>query len=253
MSETPFRLGIDVGGTFTDLALVDDRSGALSTEKVLTTADDPWFGIRRGLRSLLEGRCEPSQVGVVVHATTLVINALIERGGARVGLITTRGFRDVLHFQRENRYDIYDPDLALPEPLVSRKYRREVNERLAGDGSVIVALDIAEVERAVRELVDDGAEALAVCLLHSYLRPDHELAIQDVISKVNPSIPISLSHRVLPQIREDERASATVINAYVQPLIQRYLNDLAAGLRDLGFHGALYLMNSSGGLVDLET
>lgn len=249
-----FRLGIDVGGTFTDLALYEDATGRVATEKVLTTPADPWQGIRQGIRALAGRGVDLSQITAVIHGTTLVINALIERRGARVGLLTTAGFRDVLHFAaREYRYDIYDPHIVLPEPLVPRYLRREVRERVAGDGTILEPLDSVGARTVVRELLAEEVEAFAVCLLHAYLRPEHEVALRQILAEEAPHYPVSLSHEVLPQIREYERTSATTINAYVQPIVRRYLRHLRDGLKAEGCEGELYLMTSSGGTITMET
>ena len=249
----PHRLGIDVGGTFTDLALAHGETGEVMSEKVLTSPLEPWIGIRQGILQLSARGVDVASIGTVVHGTTLVINALIERRGARVGLITTRGFRDILYFGRELRYDIYDPDMTLPEPLVPRHLRREVTERVSGDGSTIEPLDHQEATEVVAELLAAGVESFAVCFLHSYLRPDHELAMRELIEQAAPGSPVSLSHEVLPQIREYERCSATAINAYVQPLVGRYLTQLQAGLEEMGCSATLYLMTSSGGTMTVDT
>ena len=248
-----FRLGIDVGGTFTDLALYDEEAGRVITEKILTTPSDPWQGIRQGLRALVARGIDLSQVSAATHGTTLVANAMIERRGARVGLLTTAGFRDVLHFVgREFRYDIYDPNIVMPDPLVPRHLRREVNERVSGDGSVLEPLDREQATSVVNELLDEDVESFAVCLLHGYLRPDHELELRDILAEQAPQYPVSLSHEVLPQIREYERTSATVINAYVQPVMRSYLRRLRDGLKAEGYGGELYLMNSLGGTMAVE-
>ena len=190
----------------------------------------------------------------MIHGTTLVANALIERRGARVGLLTTAGFRDVLHFaSRELRYDIYDPHIVLPEPLVPRHLRREVRERVAGDGSLLKSLDRDDARSVIRELLEEDVESFAVCLMHSYLKPDHELALGELLAEEAPEHPVSLSHQVLPQIREYERTSATTINAYVQPIVRRYLRRLRDGLKAEGYEGELYLMNSHGGTLAVKT
>jgi N-methylhydantoinase A/oxoprolinase/acetone carboxylase beta subunit len=247
------RLGIDVGGTFTDLALVDDATGGIKTAKVLTTPSDPWMGIHDGVQALLTQGVDAREIGIVIHGTTLVINALIERRGARVGLLTTSGFRDVLAFGREFRYDIYDPDLVLPEPLVPRSLRREVRERVAGDGSVIAPLDRDDARETIRALLSDGVEAFAVCLLHAYSRPEHEREVRELLREEAPDHPVSLSSDVLPQIREYERCSTTAINAYVQPIIRRYASQLRDGLAATGLPNEPYLMTSSGNTMTVET
>lgn len=252
--ESQFRIGIDVGGTFTDLALRDDVTGEVRTAKVLTTPSNPWDGVRDGVSRLIVAGLDLRRVTAVIHGTTLVANALIERRGARVGLLTTQGFRDILHFVgRELRYDVYDPQIVFPEPLVPRALRREVRERVAGDGRVLEPLDVEDATRVVQGFLEEDVEAFAVCLLHSYLYPDHEQRLRDIIRAQASEIPISLSHEVLPQIREYERCSATAINAYVQPLMRHYLGTLRDGLREWGFRGELYLMTSSGGTITVET
>lgn len=247
------RLGIDVGGTFTDLALIDDESGTVTIEKVLTTPSDPWLGICAGVRQLWEKGAHPSQISLVIHGTTLVINALIERRGAPIGLLTTAGFRDVLAFGREFRYDVYDPDLALPAPLVPRRLRREIYERVGGDGEIVEPLDRERARSTIRELLAENVKSFAVCLLHSYRRSDHEQALDELLQAEAPDHPVSLSHEVLPQIREFERTSTTVINAYVQPIIRRYVRQLRDGLAAEGLPNDPYLMTSSGTTMTVQT
>jgi N-methylhydantoinase A/oxoprolinase/acetone carboxylase beta subunit len=247
------RLGIDVGGTFTDLALVDDATGHITTEKVLTTPSDPWLGIRDGVQALLAKGFDPDQIEIVIHGTTLIINALIERRGARVGLLTTIGFRDVLAFGREFRYDIYDPAIVLPEPVVPRRLRREVRERVGGDGSVIESLDRDDARATIRDLLSEGVESFAVCLLHAYAWPEHERELRELLRNEAPDHPVSLSNEVLPQIREYERCSTTTINAYVQPIIRRYARELLDGLAAEGLPNEPYLMTSSGSTMTVET
>lgn len=247
------RIGIDVGGTFTDLAALDDQSGEVLVEKVLTTPHDPWLGIRDGLQRMEARGLTMGKVTTVVHGTTLLTNAIIERRGAKVGFISTRGFRDVLYFGREFRYDVYDPDLVVPEPLVPRALRLEVDERIAADGAVIRALDCEQARAVVRGLLSEGVESIAVCLLHSYRYPAHEKLLKAVVREEGASIPIALSHEVLPQIREYERSSATAINAYVQPIAASYLARLQEGLRSIGCRGPLYLLSSSGGTITVDT
>jgi N-methylhydantoinase A len=252
MPKRRYRLGIDVGGTFTDFVLLDDAEAAIRTQKVLTTPDDPWLAIKRGLAAFATAGVDLGEVYAVHHGTTLVVNALIERTGSTVGLVTTRGFRDILYFGREFRYDIYDPDVVFPDPLVSRQLRREVRERVIGDGTVSMPLDVDEARSVVAELLDEGVEAIAVCLLHSYLLPTHELKIREIVTELADEIPVSLSHEVLPQIREFERCSATVINAYAQPIVKSYLKRLRAGLRAEGCETDLLLMTSSGGTITAD-
>jgi N-methylhydantoinase A len=248
------RIGIDVGGTFTDFVLLEDATGRAHTYKCLTTPRDPSDAIEAGLRAL--ARQVPGCIAgleEVIHGTTLVINAIIERKGARTGLLTTRGFRDVLELGREIRYAAYDPFAQMPEPLVPREHRLEVDERLRADGSVAVPLDAAQARAAVREMARLGVESVAVCLLNSFENPAHELAVKRLLAEEFPQASVSISYEVLPQIREYERTSTTVTNAYVKPLTERYLRRLRERLSSIGFEGRLFVMLSSGGVTSAET
>lgn len=251
---TGYRAGIDIGGTFTDLVLLNDRSGELRLHKVLTTPADPAEGALRGLAELLEAHAVAlADCDVLVHGTTLVTNAVIERRGVPTGLLTTRGFRDILEMGKEQRYDIYDLFLRYPEPLVPRHRRLEITERVDRDGRVVRPLDEDEVLRAADELVAMGVQALAISFLHSYRKPEHELRAASLIREAHPELRVSVSSQVVPEIREFERTSTTVCNAYVQPLMDHYLSRLEAQLSARGFRGRFYLMQSSGGLVGTET
>lgn len=248
------RIGIDVGGTFTDFVLLDDATGETRTYKCLTTPRDPSDAMEEGIRGLQ--RQVPDCMGRVeeiIHGTTLVINAIIERKGARTGLITTRGFRDVLELGREIRYAAYDAFAEMPEPLVPRERRIEVDERLRADGSVLAPLDEAQARAALRSLAGMKIESVAVCLLNSFENPVHELALKRLISEELPNASVSISYEVLPQIREYERTSTTVTNAYVKPLTARYLGRLRERLASIGFNGRLFIMLSSGGVTSAET
>jgi N-methylhydantoinase A len=251
---SPMRVGIDVGGTFTDFVLLEDATGRTHTHKCLTTPRDPSDAIEEGLRALarqVPGCIE--RLEEVVHGTTLVINAIIERKGARTGLITTRGFRDVLELGREIRYAAYDAFAQMPEPLVPRERRLEVDERLRADGSVLAPLDQAQARGTVRELARLGVESVAVCLLNSFENPAHELAVKRLLAEEFPQASVSISYEVLPQIREYERTSTTVTNAYVKPLTETYLRRLRERLAAIGFRGRLFIMLSSGGVTSAET
>ena len=248
------RIGIDVGGTFTDFVLLDDATGRASTHKCLTTPGDPSDAIEQGLRALAVQ--VPDSIGKlveVIHGTTLVINAIIERKGAKTGLIATRGFRDVLELGREIRYAAYDAFAQMPEPLVPRERRLEVNERLRADGSVLEALDEAQARVTVRELKALGVDSVAVCLLNSFENPAHELALKRILAEEFPAASVSISYEVLPRIREYERTSTTVTNAYVKPLTERYLLRLRERLAAMGVGGRLFIMLSSGGVTSAET
>ncbi|MBI4771928.1 MAG: hydantoinase/oxoprolinase family protein [Chloroflexi bacterium] len=248
------RLGIDIGGTFTDFVLLDDQTGKTHIYKCLTTPRDPSDAIEEGCRAL--GARVPGLMGgleEVIHGTTLVINAIIERKGARTGLITTRGFRDVLELGREIRYAPYDVFAEFPEPLVPRHRRLEVDERLRADGSVLRPLDAPGARETVRALVGMGAESVAVCLLNSFENSAHELTLKRILAEEFPAASVSISYEVLPQIREYERTSTTVTNAYVKPLTEKYLRALYDRLASLGFRGRLFIMLSSGGVTSAET
>jgi N-methylhydantoinase A len=250
-SRTPrLALGVDIGGTFTDLALLDERSGRLMPGKVLTDTGDLAAGVLRGVRDLLARHAmRGSAIAKVVHGTTLATNALIERRGARTALIVTRGFRDVLEMARESRYDIFDIDLDVPAPLVPRRLVFEVTERMAADGSIVEPLREAEIEAIARSLSTDGVQAVGVCLLHSFRNPAHERSVAGVLRRCAPQLPVSLSSDVMPDQREYERASTTVANAYVQPVVRSYLDRLAAGLDETGITAALTLIGSDAGTI----
>lgn len=256
MESESYRLGCDIGGTFTDFVLVNDSSGEFRTHKCLTTPADPSDAVEEGIRQLLNQHPDVMpNLGEIIHGTTLVINAIIERKGAQTGLITTKGFKDVLELGRELRYDAYDIFAEYPEPLVPRYLRKEVNERIASDGRVLTAVDAGDVKKVLDELSGMGIESLAVCLINSYENPAHEIQIKAIAeSEYSEKIPfISISYEVLPQIREYERTSTSVTNAYVKPITAKYLQKLSARLESLGFQGQLFIMLSSGGITSLET
>jgi N-methylhydantoinase A len=251
MSRT--RIAVDIGGTFTDLVLVE--SGRVTgNAKVLTTPDDPSIAVETGIGRLLE-RVDASRVDEVVHGTTLVANALIERKGATTALVTTKGFRDVLGIRRELRYDLYDLFLEMPEPLVPRRLRFEASERVLADGSVELALDPLEVRRIARRMDREGIQAVAVSLLHAYRHPDHERAVAEILRRELPGVAISLSSDVSPELGEFARTSTVVANAYVLPLVAGYLEMLAKRLERLGLRGRLRIMLSTGagGLAAVDT
>ena len=250
---SPLSLGIDIGGTFTDLVIHDPRDGRAIIWKESTTPDDPARGALEGARKVLEkAGAKPEQVGRVVHATTLFTNALIERKGAKTGLLTTAGFRDVLEIGRERKYELYDLFIEMPKPLVPRPWRREAMERLAADGSVEKPLDVDAALAEVAGLVEQGVESLAICFLHSYANAAHERAIGAAIAERYQNLSISLSSDVSPEIREYLRASTTVANAYIRPLAEIYLERLEQALRAEGIPGGLFLMLSNGGLTHVS-
>src|SRR5262249_33831560 len=249
-----YRVGVDIGGTFTDLILDDDQSGELTVGKVLTTPSDPSQAVADVLQEALQrAEAPPQEVHHVTPGTSLVTNAIIERKGAQTALLTTKGFRDAYEIAREHRYDLYDLFLEMPTPLVPRYLRLEVAERVYADGTVARAPDQQEVARLVGELRDKGIQAIAICFLHSYANPAHEQLVGAIVGEVAPGVRVSLSSEVVPEIREYERTSTTVANVYVQGLVERYLNELVTRLYDLGIAGELFLMLSSGGISTVET
>lgn len=249
-----YRLGCDIGGTFTDFVLLDDLTGMMYTAKCLTTPKDPSDAVEEGIR-ILERKVPGfiSELSEFIHGTTLVINSIIERKGAKTGLITTKGFRDVLELGREIRYAPYDIFAEFPKPLVPRRLRMEVDERIRSDGSVLKPLDPDEARQVVRRLLSMGVESIAVCLINSFENPVHERMIEEIIREEAPWISTSISYKVLPQIKEYERTSTTVTNAYVKPLTEKYLKRLKDRLEALGFRGKLFIMLSSGGITSVET
>ena len=245
------RIGVDIGGTFTDLVLLVDGAIA-AVGKTLTTPADPSVAVAEGVERLL-GEARPEDISEVVHGTTLVANALVERKGAVTALVTTRGVRDALAIRREHRYDIYDLFLELPEPLVPRRRRWEVDERVLADGFVERPLDESEVRLLARRARRERVGALAVCFLHSYRYADHERRAAEILAGELPGVPISASFEVVPELGEYVRSSTTVANAYVRPLVDRYLGTLETRLRDAGISAPLHLMLSTGGLTTVET
>jgi len=243
-------LGIDIGGTFTDLVVFDHDEGVQSSRKILTTHDDPSRAVAAGVAALLrDGRVDPARIARVVHATTLFTNALIERRGAPTGLITTAGFADTLEIGRERKFDLYDLDIEKPEPLVPRHLRLEVPERVGADGTVLAKLETRAVQASARRLAAAGATSIAVVFLHAYVNPRHEVQAARLIARHVPGVDVTTSHEVAPEIREFERASTAVANAYIKPLARRYLDLMARRLADLGIPAPLLLMQSSGGLT----
>ena len=246
------RLAVDIGGTFTDLVLaLPDRT---ISRKLLTTHEAPDDAVIAGTRDILaETGIGGSAVDLVVHGTTLATNALIERKGARTALVTTAGFRDSLEIAYEHRFEQYDLYMERPPPLVERDLRLEVPERLAADGSVLLELDEAALGRLVDVLKSQQIQALAISFLHSYINPAHEERARDILAAAMPDLAITLSSEVCREIREYERTSTTVANAYVLPLMASYLGRMRDGLADIGVRCPLLLMMSSGGVCTVET
>ena len=253
MTSSPsIRLGVDIGGTFTDVALeIGERR---FTAKILTTAHAPEEGVLTALCSVTaEAGVQPAQVALIIHGTTLATNALIERKGAKTALLTTEGFRDVVEIRHENRFEQYDVNIDLPPPLVPRRLRLPVRERIDAQGEVLLPLDQSSVARAIETLAAQQVEAVAVGFLHSFTNPDHERRVGDAITRRLPDVAVTLSCEVSPEMREYERFSTACANAYLQPLIWRYLAKLARELVRAGFHCPLLLMTSGGGITTTET
>jgi len=241
-----------VHASFTDLAL--EHAGRRHTVKTLTTQAAPEEGVMQGVRTILdEAGIGAAALGMVIHGTTLATNALIERTGARTALLTTEGFRDVLAMGNESRYDQYDLNIALPQPLVPRHLRLPVPERLDNTGAVLRPLDEQAVRALIPLLRSERVESVAVGFLHAFVNPDHEIRVRAILADSMPDTPVSLSSEVSPEMREWERFSTTVANAYVQPRMTRYLSRLADGLRGLGTTAPIFLMLSGGGLTTIET
>jgi N-methylhydantoinase A len=250
------RLAVDIGGTFTDLAI--ERSDGEHTQrwttKVLTTPHAPEQGVLDGVQAVLaKAGLAAGDIALVIHGTTLATNAVIERKGARTALLTTEGFRDVLALGNESRYDQYDLNIELPQPLVPRRWRVAVRERLDNEGKVLRPLDEESVRAQLRFLRDEGIESLAIGFLHSFVNPAHERRAAAIVRQEWPELPVSLSSEVSPEMREWERFSTTVANAYVQPRMASYLHRLQDGLKEAGLTCPLFLMLSGGGLTTLET
>jgi N-methylhydantoinase A len=249
-----YRIGVDIGGTFTDFVMIDAGTGRVFKEKLLTTPKDPSLAVLDGIGRMLEAhRVRPEEVLHVIHGTTLVANAIIERKGVKTALVTTRGFRDVLEIGLEWRYDTYDLAMELPPPLVPRELRFEVGERVGPDGSIIEALDESGFEGLANAVRDSGAAAVGISLLNSFLNPAHEQRVRDVLAARLPGTVICVSSDVVPEIGEYERTSTTVANAYVLPLFDRYLRGLRGGLDRIGIRKDLYLVLSDGGTVHEST
>ena len=252
MTASRLSLGIDIGGTFTDIVLYSQDDGSVCSHKELTTPLEPTEGAIRGIRILLEREGISAQrITRVVHATTLFANALIERRGAKTGLITTAGFRDTLELRREFKYDLYDLFIEMPQALIPRELRLEAAERVRADGGEDAPLDEDDVVAAGRALAAQGVESVAVVFLHAYANPAHERRARDLLERHFPGLYVSISSEVAPQIREFERTSTTAANAYVRPLADRYLASLETQLKSLGIGAPLLMMLSNGGFTNV--
>ncbi|VTU25617.1 Acetophenone carboxylase gamma subunit [Variovorax sp. PBL-H6] len=249
-----YRIGVDIGGTFTDLVMFDTEARMLVNEKVPTTPDDPSRGVLNGIGLLLQkSGVHARDVDAVIHGTTLVANALIERKGVRTALVTTDGFRDVLQIGREWRYDIYDIGLQPVDSLIERSARFEVRERVGPEGEAITPLDERQMEALAQQLAAGDYEAVAVCFLHSYRFPAHEQRAKAILEKHLPHTTVCISSEVMPELGEYERSATAVCNAYVQPLFRKYIAGLIDGMRAMGIERELFLMQSDGGTVHYST
>ncbi|WP_099827947.1 hydantoinase/oxoprolinase family protein [Oceaniglobus indicus] len=252
MTDSKIRLGADIGGTFTDVVL-ETGSGAFST-KVLTTYDAPERAIVEGmLQVCARAGIAPADIGQIIHGTTLATNALIERRGAKTALVTTEGFRDVIEMRTESRFEQYDLNMVLPEPLLPRQMRFTVPERIDADGGILIPLDEDAVAETADRIAATGAESIAIGLLHSYLNPDHERRVAAILGERMPDVMLSLSCEVSPQMREYERFNTAIANAYVKPQMKSYLGRLREKMRDQGAVCDIFLMHSGGGIISLES
>jgi N-methylhydantoinase A len=252
--EAYYRLGFDIGGTFTDFTLMNQTTGEVLVDKCLTSPHDPEQAVLAGLKKLAARSPDfLAATSEAIHATTLLTNVVIERNGAKTGLITTKGFRDIMEIAREVRYDLYDLFIRFPAPLVPRRLRIGVDERILADGSIHTPLDETELREAFRFFRKEGVEAVGICFLHAYRNSAHERRAAEIAAKEIPTAAISLSHVVHPEPKEYERTSTTVLDAYVKPVAANYLEDLARGLSNGGYRRQLYIMLSNGGTATVDT
>jgi N-methylhydantoinase A len=249
-----YRLGIDVGGTFTDLVVIDEKTKAIRLTKTPSTPKSPDRGVLNGIRKVERVfGIDSKQLDFLIHGTTVATNALIERKGVKAGLIVTHGFRDVLHIARQIRPKLYDFFERRPDPFIPRHLRFEVPERVLYDGRVAEPLDEEEVRNVARLLLRHGVGVVAVCLLHAYANPIHEVRVKEILEAHMPEVRVSLSSEVLPEFKEYERMSTTVINAYVMPIVERYLTQIRVSLDEMEIRTGLHIMQSNGGVMTAET
>jgi len=249
-----YKLGFDIGGTFTDFILLNEKSGEIHTHKILTTPEEPSDAVIDGISHLIDKYdIDPKKIVHTTHATTLITNAFIERKGSKTGLICTSGFSDIIEIGNEMRYDIYDLLIELPEPIVSRNNRFEVDERITATGTVFKKLNTTQLNKIVDNIIKSGIEAVGICFLHSYKNNSHEEKVKEILKKKLKNVSVSVSNEVSPEIREYERISTTLCNAYVQPLVSKYLKKLLIEQKKLNLNNELSLMLSSGGITDIQT
>lgn len=235
MRSSEILLAVDIGGTFTDIIVFDTATNKISVEKVLTSYPDPAIAVLDGIRILISRTgIAANVIAYVVHGTTLITNTLIERKGAHTALLTTAGFRDALEIGNEGRYDMYDLALVKPKPLVERRLRFDVPERILANGTIHKKLDTDVLQNLCQQLKDEKIAAVAICFLHAFTNPAHELEALEIVQELLPDVAISVSHQVAPGMREYPRTSTTVANAYVQPITEQYMSRIADGLRASG-------------------
>lgn len=244
-----YRVSADIGGTFTDFVITDDETGRVFTGKVPTTPDNPTAGVMEGLRDLVD---DPNDIGFLVHGTTVGLNAFLERKGARVLLIMTAGVRDAYTIARGDRKELYALQYRKPERLVPRRDVHEVRERMKWDGTELEPLHEEDFDPIIKKIIEEQIDAVAVCFLHSYAYPQHERQAREILKKALPEASITLSHEIAREWREYERASSAVMNAYIAPIMERYLHSLAQEMRELGVRTTLHIMQSSGGVMTVE-
>ncbi len=256
MQERKFFVGVDIGGTFTDVILAEEDTQHLYTAKVLTTPQEPSKGVLTGIEdALAKAGAKPQGVERVVHATTLATNLILERKGSTVGYIATKGFADSIVIGRDRRIeaDRYDLFYEKPAPLVPRRLTAEVDERMNFRGEVVVPLDETQAAAAVQKLAKADLDAVAICFLHSYANPDHERRVAEIVRRYMPNAYVSLSSEVWPEFREYDRASTTVMSAYVGPVMAAYVDRLEREIRELGIDGSFQIMQSNGGVMSVAT
>ena len=248
-----FRIGVDIGGTFTDIVAVNQKNGIQFNGKVLTTPKDPSEAVLSGVKDIIKkNKIDPKNCRII-HGTTLVANALIERKGVKTALLTTQGFKDVLEIGREWRYDLFSLDLEMPSPIVPRHLRFEIEERINFKGEIIKSLDETGLIKVAKKIAKSGVETLAIVFMHSFKNAIHEKLAKKIIEAHVPNLNICLSSIVSPEIGEYERTSTSVANAYVQPIFKSYVTSLVKGLKKIGITNDLFLMLSDGGIVHQKT
>ena len=254
MPGNKWKIGVDVGGTFTDFTLLNQNTGALNFYKIPSTPEDPSLAVEKGLLELTElYHVDTSGIDYFGHGTTVALNMLLERRAPTIGLLTTKGFRDVIEIARQTRPHLYDYSVKRPPPLSRRVDRKEITERIAADGSILTSINMEEVQLAVRQFKKRNIKAVAICFLHAYLRPDHEILASEVVRRLMPDAFLSLSSEVLPEFREYERASTTTVNAYVGPKMQEYLNGLEKRLIQNNVKTSPHIIHSNGGMLTVKT